>query len=225
MIVEPIRDFDKFVQIQKLLIDDGKVRECLLFQLMYNTNLRVSDALLIHWRDVITKDAGIVDTLIITEKKTSKSKWTPVTEQLDRSLINFYYKYRPNIADYIFRSESNRVRGRNQPWNRNYVYSFIKFYAKKANIKDNVGSHSPRKTWGYHAYQNGIDIYEIMRILNHSDIRTTEIYCGLDADKIRDNYSEVSKLNKAADSLLLIDNLPDRSPYFNRLKKKRKRRK
>ncbi|MDY0174931.1 MAG: tyrosine-type recombinase/integrase [Bacteroidales bacterium] len=224
--VDPIRNLDLFYEMQKQMMSDGKIKECLLLILMFNTNLRVSDALLIKWRDVIDpEDGSIVNNLVISEKKTRKNKWLPITKQLKTALLNYYVKYNPKRSDFIFRSVSNRIQRRNQSWTRQYVCSTFKKYAKKVGIKDNIGSHSPRKTWGYHAYRSGMLKEEIKRILNHSDIRQTEIYCGIDDDLTRDNYEFVSRLNKRADNLIRRENLPDEyrsiRPVFKRRKKKK----
>ena len=202
--VHPIRDFNKFYELQKILMNDDKIRECLLLLVMYNTNLRVSDALLIRWFDILTLKGRIKTEFIVSEKKTTKKKWIPISDQLSIALQRYFDVFHPRVTDYIFRTHSRRVKKRgNQPWSRVYVYSFLKKYAKKVGIEGRIGAHTPRKTWGYHAYQSGIDIYEIMRILNHSSVRTTEVYIGLDEDKIRETYNKLADKNSRATGLFL----------------------
>lgn len=221
-IVEPIRDLNKFYEMQRMMIADGKIKECLAVMLMFNTNLRIGDSLLIKWKDVIDGEGMVVDNIIITEKKTSKHKWIPLTKQLKEVIQNYYIRYNPRRSSYLFRSLSNRRQRRNEPWHRSYVLVVMKKYAKKAGIKENIGTHSCRKTWGYHAYKNGIDIYEIMRMLNHSNVRQTEVYCGIDSDRIRENYETVSKLNMRATELMQIETLPD-ADIDIKIRKTRKR--
>ena len=88
--VEPIRDLNKFMKMQELMHADGKLLELLLLRLMYNTNLRVSDALLIKWVDVLDSSGNALTDWSISEKKTKKYKWIPMTPQLAESLESFY---------------------------------------------------------------------------------------------------------------------------------------
>lgn len=46
-------------------------------------------------------------------------------------------------------------------------------------VTDPIGSHSLRKTFGYHAYASGVDLAIIQQILNHSSPRTTLVYIGI----------------------------------------------
>lgn len=221
--VNPIRDLDKFILMQKLMMDDGLVRQCLLLKFMFYTNLRVIDALHVKWSDLVNKETNqIVFNLEVIERKTSKNKWIPLPSALRTTLANYYSKYSPKLTSYVFRSYSNRIQGRNQPWTRQYATEIFKLYAKKAGIKENIASHSARKTWGYHAYAAGIDIYEISRMLGHRNIRDTEIYCGIDADRIREQYELVASLNKKAEHLFGKGALPDNQKGVRLSRKKRK---
>ncbi|MCY0879661.1 MAG: hypothetical protein OWU84_12065 [Firmicutes bacterium] len=46
-------------------------------------------------------------------------------------------------------------------------------------MTDPIGTCTPRKTFGYHAYQPGIDLAIIQQILNLSSSETTLAYIGL----------------------------------------------
>jgi site-specific recombinase XerD len=41
-----------------------------------------------------------------------------------------------------------------------------------------------RKTWGYHARQNGVDLALIMHQLNHNDLAYTKRYLGITDDEL-----------------------------------------
>ncbi len=227
MKVQPIRDFSKFVLMQKLLMRDGKVRECLLLQTLYNTNLRIADALRLRWEMVIDENGAAKDHFNMLELKTGKSAWRPIPNDLQSAFAGFFAKYRPRLADYVFRSESPKIRFRNVPWHRNHPYKIIKQYAAMAGIKDNVGAHSSRKTWAWHYYNNGGDL-ELLRLeMNHANIRTTLIYAGIEEDQRRKDYEKLSQLN--AEGAALMSNMPNRTPTYRRrkppktAKKKRKK--
>ncbi len=222
--LEPIRDLEKMSRLQERLIEDGKYKECLLWLLLFNCNIRVGDALNLKWDYLLDENNQIVENLVIVEKKTSKKKEIPITQQLSTALLSYYEKYRPRRTNYMFRSKSNRIRGRNQAWTRAYCWKVFNIYARKVGIQHAVGSHTPRKTWAYHAYYEGVDIDMIRRLMNHSSIRQTEVYCGIDADKRRETYEQMSKLNRRGGEL--FKRLPEsyeEEDYKLKTKKKRKR--
>jgi hypothetical protein len=50
----------------------------------------------------------------------------------------------------------------------------------------NYGTHSLRKTWGYHARMNGVDFDLIMYKLNHNRIAYSKRYLGITDDEIEE---------------------------------------
>jgi site-specific recombinase XerD len=51
-------------------------------------------------------------------------------------------------------------------------------------LQGNYGTHSLRKTWGYHASMNGVDLALIMHKLNHESIAYTKRYLGITDDEL-----------------------------------------
>ena len=55
----------------------------------------------------------------------------------------------------------------------------------------NLGTHSLRKTFGYHYYQKTNDIAILQDIFNHSDPAITLRYIGINEDTIADAYASI----------------------------------
>ena len=55
-------------------------------------------------------------------------------------------------------------------------------------LKYNIGTHSLRKTFGYHHYKQFKDIVILQKIFNHSSSDITLRYIGIDQDKIDESY-------------------------------------
>ena len=60
--------------------------------------------------------------------------------------------------------------------------------AKCVGIKEAVGTHTLRKTFGYHAYQSGVDITRIQKLLNHSAQNVTLAYIGITKEELDNVY-------------------------------------
>jgi hypothetical protein len=69
------------------------------------------------------------------------------------------------------------------------VHSLVKSWCRAINLKGNFGSHSLRKTWGYHQRVTfGVDIPRLMVCFNHSTQRQTLDYLCIQPEEIKGVY-------------------------------------
>ena len=145
-------------------------RDYVLFMFGIYTGLRISDILKFRVRDVKDKDA-----VYIREKKTGKEKRFPINAEL-KPIIENYIKRKKDF-EYLFKSPHfpNKAISRQQAYN-------ILADAGAAFGISSIGTHTLRKTFGYHMYQQTHDAVTIKEILNHSDISVTLRYIGINQD-------------------------------------------
>lgn len=172
--VQPIRDKNKIEEIKSYLKENGS-RDLLLFTMGINTGLRISDLLKLKVIDV--KNKSHVE---IKEQKTGKVKRFPLLGNL-QSMIEEFIKGRSD-KDYLFKSRN----GENKPITRVMAYLIINKAARKANITDNIGTHTLRKTFGYHHYQRFKDVAILQHLFNHSSPSITLGYIGITQDNIEE---------------------------------------
>ncbi len=55
-------------------------------------------------------------------------------------------------------------------------------------ISGEIGTHTLRKTFGYHAFENGTSLELLMELFNHSSKAQTLRYIGITEDQKRDVY-------------------------------------
>ena len=61
----------------------------------------------------------------------------------------------------------------------------IKKWAQAINLKGNFGTHTLRKTWGYHQrVKLGVDFGVIAKRFNHPDLKTTMAYLGIEDKEV-----------------------------------------
>lgn len=195
MEVYAIKDLKKIDKIKKLLEQDNKIKELVLFTLGLNTALRISDILKLKWCDVIEDDKKTFKKSVhLQELKTDKYKQFAINDNLKDVLKKLIKAIEINSEDYIFKSNGNNAKNKNKAWSRQYAHDFINRYCSRAGIEGNVGTHTLRKTFGYFAYKNGVDIALLMRIFNHSSQSTTLRYIGIEQDNIDDVYLNLVNL-------------------------------
>lgn len=173
--VEPIRNKEDIVKVEKVLAEMGQ-RELLLFTIGTNCGLRISDILRLNVENVRNKTH-----IQITEQKTGKFKKFPINSKLQPMLKEFI-KGR-NGKDPLFLSYWGRR------LDRVTAYYLIRNACKKAGLQEKIGTHSMRKTFGYHHYQKFKDVVLLQKIFNHSTPTVTLRYIGIEQDEIDYSYS------------------------------------
>ncbi len=173
-IVEPIRNKDDLKKIETALANQS-LRDLLFFVMGTNSGLRISDILNLNVGDVKDKTH-----ITIIEKKTKKYKKFPINEKLQK-LIEIHTKNRKNKEPLFKTVYDNRL-------DRHQAYRIINNVCAELGIEYKVGTHSLRKTFGYHHYIKFNDIALLQKILNHSSTSITLRYIGIEQDKIDESY-------------------------------------
>ena len=177
--VEPIRKKRDIQSIKKMLSDNP--RNQALFTIGINTNLRASDLLSIKAGQVRDLKAG--DSIQIKEKKTGKFR----VVTLNKACIQAIQKL---LASSLYDDDIDPLFvGQRGPLTVPSVSRLVKSWCRAINLRGNYGSHSMRKTWGYHQRVTfGTDIPRLMVCFNHSTQRQTLEYLCIQADEIKDVY-------------------------------------
>ncbi len=183
-IVQPIRDLEKLEELKEELKKKG-TRDYMLFLTGLNSGMRVSDVVKLNREDVRDENGNMRTHITIIEKKTKKIKKFP----LCNNLLVEMEKYTRNMpqGEFLFKSRN----GENKPITTTQAYRIIVEAATNIGIK-NIGTHSMRKTFGYHHYQRYKDIAILQEILNHSSPSITLRYIGISQDEIDISYQTFS---------------------------------
>lgn len=184
--VEPIRSVKKINDLKKYLLGAGNMRNYALIVLGLNSALRISDILNLTWGDVFDfEEKEFKSHVYVKEKKTGKSKKFLLNQNASGGLLKLKRKLgHINISDYIFKSRE----GQNKPITRYMAIKIIKGACEAVGIKEHIGCHSLRKTFGYHSWKKGVPIPVLMELYNHSNQAITKLYLGISQDDIDDVY-------------------------------------
>ena len=168
--VEPIRDIETVNDIASYLKEESE-RNYIMFLIGIYSGLRISDILKLRVRNVKDKDR-----IFITEQKTGKQRRFPLNKSLRKELAH----YIQGMKEWEFLIKSQK--GPNQPISRQQAWQILRKAGEHFGLEC-IGTHTLRKTFGYHLYrQNGGDIVTVQRILNHSTADYTRRYIGITQD-------------------------------------------
>ncbi|MED3575793.1 site-specific integrase [Cytobacillus praedii] len=166
--VQPIRDIAMIAAMKDVLMKQH-YRNYFLFVLGINTGLRISDLLALRVGDVRGKSH-----IVITEQKTGKLKRFKINNELQQHISKFTID--KNTAAYLFQSRRGQDRiHRVQAW------KILNVAAQEVGLSE-IGTHTLRKTFGYHFYQKYKDVAVLQQIFNHSSPAVTMRYIGINQD-------------------------------------------
>ncbi len=174
--VQPIQKLKDIQSIKKLLHD--KPRDLCLFTLGINTNLRASDLL-----DIKVGQVRDVDELVLKERKTGKHRRITLNKAVRSSVQGLLAGSDLEDDDYLFQSQ--RADRLTVP----SVNRLVKQWTGAINLKGNYGSHTLRKTFGYHQHKTfKTPLPDLMVAFNHSTQRQTLDYLCIQSKEQRDLY-------------------------------------
>jgi len=184
---QPIRNKQQVHELVEYYLKRGELSNYLLIVSCVHTALRISDLLRIKWDDVYDFDRSrLRENVAITEMKTGKSTLIKLNKAITDALnacIPFAKR-----GDYLFKSRKGGAIGRVQ------AYRIIRSASEALNFHSNVSCHSLRKTFGYHAWKNGISPAVLMEIYNHSNFTVTRRYLGVTQDDKDEVYSRLEDI-------------------------------
>jgi len=187
--VDPIRDLRAIALIKDSLAGLGQLRNLCLFTLGINTAWRANELLSITVREVENLREG--DVLELKQSKTKKYRATPLNGVVIDSIQSWLRFYKVEYAHYfhsdapLFLSLNDRRNALRVP----RVTGLVKEWCEFTGVPGHFGSHTMRKTWGYHqrvTFNSPLTL--ISRAYGHSSERETLAYIGILPEEIDDLF-------------------------------------
>ncbi len=183
--VQPIRDPKKIAQIKNTLRGEKRYRDLLLFTVGINSALRISDLLELRVHHFIDEAGNNRQRFVIEEQKRGKRNEITINNSIHDALAEYRPAYPDIEADpnhFVF--FNTRKNDYTRSVTRQTVRTHISNLCHAVGLRGNFGTHTMRKTWGYHAYKQGVPLVTIMKKLNHSRPDVTMRYIGITDDEL-----------------------------------------
>jgi len=148
----------------------------LAVNILFDTGCRLTELLEIKVKNVIFLE----NTIFLDHTKSGKKRYVFFKKETRRLLKQVLSMYE---LDYLFQ---NILR------NRRMNETDLKvFFNKKLSILSSIGSihaHRFRKTFAVDLYLRNIDLYTIMNLLGHTDLKITQLYLEAPMEYLRKQY-------------------------------------
>lgn len=181
--VHAVKELDTVRLISHLLERRCSKQMSQLWNIGLNLALRISDLLSIKFTDI--QD----ERLIIYEGKTGKRAEIKLNAKTMILINDIKLTYPHHI--YLFQSHRNQqsINRAPGPLTRRAVSKAFELIGEELNLR--LGTHSMRKTRGYHLYHKTKDIARVMKMLRHSSEGTTLRYIGITQEDVDRDFIEL----------------------------------
>ena len=156
-------------------------RDAAVMALLYGSGLRISEALGLKRRDVPLPGAG--DVLVVTGKG-NKTRMVPVLQNV-LALIQDYVAVCPHplpAEGPIF------VGARGGPLSPRIIQLTMERLRGALGLPDSATPHALRHSFATHLLSRGGDLRAIQELLGHASLSTTQIYTGIDSERLLEVY-------------------------------------
>jgi integrase/recombinase XerC len=156
-------------------------RDAAVMALLYGSGLRISEALGLKRRDVPRPGEG--DVLIVTGKG-NKTRMVPVLRNV-LALVADYVAICPHSLPAegpVF------VGARGGPLSPRIIQLTMERLRSALGLPDSATPHALRHSFASHLLSRGGDLRAIQELLGHSSLSTTQIYTGIDTERLLEVY-------------------------------------
>lgn len=182
----PIRDKKELEVFKNYYLKQGKIRNYLLIVMGLNTALRISDLLQLQWENVYDYQKKCLRKhLYVQEQKTGKNNVIALNGSIKEALTLYWKCQSPNSYLFCVSNDTTHPISRSQAWR------IVKKAAEDTGLDEHISCHSLRKTFGYHAWKQGIPPVILMNIYNHSSYQITKRYLGIEQEDKDDVFLQI----------------------------------
>ncbi|EHQ08687.1 MAG: site-specific tyrosine recombinase XerD [Leptonema illini] len=160
--------------------DPYEIRDRAIFEMMYSSGLRISEACAMKMSDV-----DLDNLMIAVRGKGGRERLIPFGEQSKQVIDDYLTNSREVIlkdrdSEYLFISKKG------ESLNRKSVWRLLKKYISRTGITKTVTPHTFRHSFATHLIENNADLRSVQELLGHLDIATTQIYTHMAASQLKE---------------------------------------
>lgn len=168
--LEQFPAFFSRAEIERLLavMTNGDLRDLCVCAVL--TGMRLSELTSLEWTDIdFGRGLLYVRNKETFSTKTGKNRTVPI----NRTVVEVLASRRESAgSELVFHYEGRRM-------TKDYVSKGFKRYVRRAGLNERLHFHSLRHTFASWLVQDGASLYEVQKLLGHSDASMTQVYSHL----------------------------------------------
>ena len=178
-------------QVESLLAategdEPASLRDRALFELLYATGARVSEAVDLNVDDLVGEQ-GTTD-LVRLLGKGGKQRVVPLGSFARVAIDAYLVRSRPLLSARGRATPALFLGVRGARLSRQSAWLLLRAAAERAKLGVEISPHSLRHSFATHLLQGGADVRVVQELLGHASVATTQIYTRVTADALRDMY-------------------------------------
>jgi len=178
---EKERKFLTKEEIEKIRQLDMKLIDQTLFEVLYSSGIRVSEAVNLNWDNIDFSSRK----LKVKEGKGGKDRTTFLSIKAV-ILLKKYKNSRVDNDEYVFRSNFKRRMSKSS------IIRHIKKLGKRAKLNRKLTPHHLRHSCATHLLKSGLNLNMVQKVLGHSKVSTTQLYAKTNMDDVSYNYKKIN---------------------------------
>lgn len=156
-------------------------RDAAVLALLYGSGLRISEALGLKRKDFPAPGAG--DVIVVTGKG-NKRRMVPVLLRVAELVADY-----AAVCPYHLDDEGPLFRGaKGGPLSPRIIQLAMQRMRGALGLPDTATPHALRHSFATHLLSRGGDLRAIQELLGHASLSTTQIYTGIDSEKLIEVY-------------------------------------
>lgn len=178
----------------RLIESSANLRHRTILMTLYATGMRRAELCRLQLHDIDSARMMIH----VREGKGRKDRDIPLSDTLLSQLRTWWRSQRHKSSPWLFPSHQDRLAG--QPISDKTVWHACLFAARRAGLTKPIHPHTLRHSFATHLVEAGTDLYTVMHLLGHADLRDTEVYIHLSKRHLQAPTNPLDALQLAAQS-------------------------
>jgi len=182
---DTIEEFLNLIDVTK---PQGERDRC-LFELIYSSGLRVSEASGLNIRD-IDIDGGIAK----VRGKGDKERIVIFGKEAAKQLRHYINYVRPKLTGTVNKTQALYISKSGKRFSRKGIWKNFAKWASIAGTSSHL--HTLRHSFATSLLEGGADLRTVQELLGHADLKTTQIYTHMERSVLKENHRRfLPKLN------------------------------
>ena len=158
-------------------------RDAAVLALLYGCGLRISEALGLKRKEVDASPENLRDSLTVTGKG-NKTRMVPLLPQVARLVADYVA-----LCPYDLPADGPLFVGaKGGPLSPRIIQLVMERLRGALGLADTATPHALRHYFATHLLARGGDLRAIQELLGHASLSTTQIYTGVDAERLLEAY-------------------------------------